>query len=208
MATEATLTAERSAPRAMTFEEFHDWLDEDTWAELAQGEVIVMSPAGTGHQDVGGFLLAVLRCVAEQAQAGHVFGPPTLMRLEAADAAREPDVMYVAEGHAERIQRTYIDGPADLVVEILSASSRRRDRGDKYFEYERAGVPEYWLIDPERHLAEFYVLGADGVYEMAFGGRSGRFESSVLPGLWLDVEWLWQSPLPTVVSVLRQLGLV
>lgn len=82
-----------------------------------------------------------------------------------------------------------------------------RDRGEKFYEYARGGVPEYWLIDPEARWAEFYRLTGEH-YRPSLAGAEGEFRSDVLPGLRLRVEWLWQRPLPRVVDVLRELGVL
>lgn len=60
---------------------------------------------------------------------------------------------FVAEEHLDRLQEMHLEGPADLVVEIVSPESRLRDRGEKFAEYELAGVSEYWLLDPELRRA-------------------------------------------------------
>lgn len=102
----------------------------------------------------------------------------------------------------------YLDCPADLVVEIISQESIERDRGTKFVEYEAAGIPEYWLIDPLRNWAEFYQLDENGCYIPAFAGRQGIYESPMLPGFCLRVDWLWQMPLPPVLDVLREMRLI
>lgn len=81
---------------------------------------------------------------------------------------REPDLLFVAQEHLDRLQETYLDGPANLVVEVVSPESLARDRGAKFVEYEAGGVPEYWLLDPLRRWAEFYCLGEDGRYRRCF----------------------------------------
>ena len=63
-------------------------------------------------------------------------------------SAREPDVLFLAKEHLGRLRDSHIEGPADLVVEIVSKESRGRDRGEKFYEYGEGGVPEYWLLDP------------------------------------------------------------
>ncbi len=121
---------------------------------------------------------------------------------------REPDVMFIAAGHEDRLKTAHLDGPADLVVEIISEESRARDRGEKFYEYEAGGVREYWLIDPIRNQAEFYVLDEKGIYQLRQPDDEGVFHSVVLEGLWLKVEWLWESPLPPLLDVLRAWGLI
>jgi Uma2 family endonuclease len=90
------------------------------------------------------------------------------------------------------------------VVEIVSPESSQRDRETKLSEYEMGGVPEYWIIDPERNEALFYQL-TEGRYQLMFSGRTGRYTSAVVPGFWLEAEWLWQEPLPPVEDVWRQI---
>ena len=72
-------------------------------------------------------------------------------------------------------------------------------------EYETAGVPEYWLVDPDRQYAEFYQRDEAGLYRVAFGGSEGVYRSRVLEGFWLQAEWLWTRP--PLREVLTRLGL-
>jgi Uma2 family endonuclease len=123
-------------------------------------------------------------------------------------SGREPDIIFVSREHLNRLRDTYLDGPADLVVEIISRDSRARDRGEKFYEYEQGGVREYWLLDYLRQQAEFYQLGPDGIYHLAPAGADGIYRSAVLDGLWLKVEWLWQEPLAPLMSVLREWRLI
>jgi len=190
-------------PEKMTYEEFLAWADEDTLAEWVDGEVVMYTPASKRHQDIGGFLYEVLRAYARPRRLGEVVQAPFQMKLE---HGREPDLLFVAQEHLERLKETYLDGPADLVVEIISPQSLERDRGAKFAEYEAGGVAEYWLLDPLRRWAEFYQLGEEGRYEIAFIGREGVYHSETLPGFWLRVEWLWQEPLPAIEDVLLEVG--
>jgi Uma2 family endonuclease len=86
------------------------------------------------------------------------------------------------------LQTNLLDGPADL--------------------YEQGGVREYWLIDPERRQAEFYQRDAEGIFRPVLPDADGMYRSAVLTDLHLRVEWLWQRPLLTPLSVLREWGLV
>ncbi len=192
----------------MTYEEFLAWADEDTWAEWVDGEVIVLTPASTRHQLIKKFLVGILDAYVAFRDLGEVLDAPFQVKLGPDLPGREPDLLFVAREHMERLKETYLEGPADLVVEIISPESAARDRGDKFYEYEAAGVGEYWLIDPEREQAEFYRLGPDGRYRTVLAEREGEYRSEVVPGFWLRVEWLWQDPLPRVMDVMRELALV
>jgi Uma2 family endonuclease len=195
---------EPPAKRKMTYEEFLAWADEDTLAEWVDGEVVMHSPASYDHQDISGFLEAILRPFVQERELGIVQRAPFQMRLP--NSGREPDLIFVAAQHVDRLRRTYLDGPADLVVEVLSPESAGRDRGEKFYEYARGAVPEYWLIDPDAQWAEFYRLGEFGLYEPAFTGRDGLYRSAAIAGFWLRVEWLWEDPLPNSLRVLAEIA--
>jgi Uma2 family endonuclease len=189
-------------PRKMTYEEFLAWADEDTLAEWVDGEAVMYSPANDRHQDVSGFLESVLRSFVEVRQLGIVRSAPSQMKL--AQSGREPDLLFVAKTNLGRLKETYLDGPADLVVEIVSPESAGRDRGVKFYEYARGRVPEYWLIDPQTEYVEFYQLEEDH-YRLASGGKEGEYHALVLPSFKLRVEWLWQEPLPSPIRTLAEI---
>jgi Uma2 family endonuclease len=194
-------------PPRMTYEEFLAWADEDTLAEWVAlpgeevGEVIMTSPASNRHQDVSGFLESVMRMYVEARNLGVLRSAPFQMKLE---HGREPDLIFLRREHLDRLKENYLDGPADLVVEIVLPESVGRDRGEKFYEYARGGVPEYWLIEPEMQWTEFYRLEGER-YRVVLDGREGEYRSQVLPGFWLRVEWLWQEPLPSPLRALAEI---
>lgn len=164
----------RTPPEApVSYKAFLGWADEDVRAEWVDGQIIVMSPASSRHQQLADFLTALLRVLAEQRNLGQVFSAPFQMKVE---HGREPDVLFLAEAHRDRLRETYLDGPADLVVEIVSPESGPRDRGEKFYEYEAGGVEEYWLIDPIREQVEVYRL-AEGRYRLVQPEEGGLYRS-------------------------------
>jgi len=200
-----TLTKEKP-PHKLTAEEFLDWVDEDTLAEWKEGEVIMAAPASKKHQEISGFLLVIMRIFAQAHGAGSAISAPFMVKLSR--SFREPDILFVAREHEDRLKPTYLDGPPDLVVEIISPESFGRDRGEKFYEYEEAGVAEYWLVDPQREVLEVYVMEKNRRYRLAFMEHEGKYESSVLSGLWVKAEWFWQDPLPPALDVLKEIGVV
>lgn len=141
--------------QTMTYEEFLDWADEDIYAEWVDGKVEMISPASVKHQDISDFLTAILRVFAEDSGAGRQLSVPFQMRLSNVRRGREPDLLFVCKENVVRLQNSYLDGPADLAIEIVSPESALRDRGAKYAEYEAGGVREYWIIDADARRADF-----------------------------------------------------
>ncbi|NOX61754.1 MAG: Uma2 family endonuclease [Chloroflexi bacterium] len=182
----------------MSYEAYRAWVGETAMAEWVDGEVIVFMPLKRIHQELVGFLYALLRAFVDYHHAGKVLMAPFEMRLS--HSAREPDILFVAQEHLSRLAETRLEGPADLVVEVISDDSERRDRVDKFNEYMEAGVREYWVIDPRsgRKQADFWVMDEQGRYLAARVDEAGAYHSSVLNGFWLRVDWLWQDPHPNV----------
>jgi Uma2 family endonuclease len=194
--------------RKLTYEEFLTWCDEDTWAEWVDGEVVVLSPASARHQQLADFLVQTLGVYVQAKGLGLLLSAPFQMKTGPDLPGREPDLLFVARENLGRLKDRYLEGPADLVVEVVSPESRLRDRGEKFAEYEAGGVREYWLVDPEARQADFYVLGPDNRYDRRRADAAGIYRSQVVEGLWVRSEWLWQDPLPPVLAVLRELGLL
>ena len=124
---------------------------------------------------------------------GHVHGDPFNQKLPGLPG-RSPDILVVLHSHHARVRENYLDGPADLVVEVLSPSTAGVDRGEKFREYAAGGVPEYWIVDPQRQVAEFYRLAVDSRYQRVSAGGDGRYACASVPGFWIREEWLWSRP--------------
>jgi Uma2 family endonuclease len=201
---------DRKAPPQgkVTFEEFLTWADEDTPAEWEDGEVVMVSPASERHQELSGWLSAILRIYVRHRELGWLATAPFLIQLQTSQQAREPDLLFLKTENMDRLRGTYLDGPADLVVEIVSPESINRDRGRKFVEYENEGIPEYWLIDPLRQQADFYQLETDNHYHLFPPDQQGIYHSLTVAGFWLAVDGLWQNPLPDELDILRQLGVL
>src|SRR5436853_7885944 len=114
----ATHTAATTSPAKMTYEEFLAQADEDVPAEWVDGEVILMSPASQRHQVLGDFLTALLRVFVEANHLGMILSAPFQMKLEKRPSGREPDLLFVATARLDLLKDMYLDGPADLAVEI------------------------------------------------------------------------------------------
>ncbi|MCP4212907.1 MAG: Uma2 family endonuclease [Halieaceae bacterium] len=195
---EVTLLAPTVASRHQpaSYDDYLAIAGEDVLVEWANGEIVIHMPPKTKHQQVVSFLLSLLRFYVDYFNLGVVLVAPFEMKL--AHSSREPDLIFVAQEHEERLTAERLQGAADLVVEVVSADSARRDRVAKFNEYLEAEVREYWVIDPRegKEQADFWVLDEQGRYQAGGVDEAGVYRSTALAGFWLQVDWLWQEPLP------------
>jgi Uma2 family endonuclease len=206
--TTAPPQVDESQPLKMSYEEFLAWADEDVHAEWVNGEVIAFMPPDTLHQRIALFLVELLDLFAQFFRLGKVLPAPFEMRAMPDGPAREPDIVFIANDHLDRLTARRLQGPADLAIEILSDESVTRDRVDKLYEYEEAGVREYWIIDPRprRQRAEFYVRDERGQFQPTLPDRERVYRSTVVPGFWLRVDWLWAEELPDVLFAFAEIA--
>ena len=206
MATVATTRPPPAEAKLSPWEQF-DALPDDTKAELIDGELVYAMPVNERHNAVQLFIQTVLALYVVKQGLGRVFADQFEMRLGAQRFV--PDASFVRTEHLDRVLPTRIEGPADLVVEVLSPDSVARDRGVKLRDYAMAGVQEYWLLDPEAERIEVYGRQPDGAFVPLAPDRAGAIASQVVPGLRLRPEWLWPGggrP-PDVLAALRAHGI-
>lgn len=192
----------------MSYEEYLEWSDEDSHAEWVDGAVIVHMPPRNEHQELVGFLFALVREFVNLFDVGRVQIAPFEVKLWPGGPSREPDIFFLKQENLHRLGSKRLEGPPDLIIEVVSPDSVHRDRDEKYHEYAQAGVPEYWIIDsrPGRQRADFYRLANEGRYQLLATEDDERVESPVLVGFWLNPRWLWQEPKPNVITTLYNLS--
>ena len=163
-----------------TYERYYA-LDDEQRYEVINGELLMVPGPGTFHQSIVGALFIRLTRHAEESGAGTVFVSPLDVVLDDINVV-QPDVLFIRNDHLEIIDPRAIRGVPDLVVEILSPGTRRRDRMVKAQLYARAGVPEYWIVDPPARCIEVFSLGETGyaLHSSATGG--GVASSKALDG--------------------------
>lgn len=182
-------------------EQFHEWV---------KGSVIRMSPESITHAMLIKYLEHLLDTYFALKPIGRAISAPFVMRLPDLDIAREPDVQVILNDNPGNLTDTAMVGAADICIEVVSPESATRDFGDKFIEYEKAGVREYWVIDPLRREAHFHRLQDSGLYARIQPDDAGHFHTPLLPRLALRVPTLWADPLPnpveTVAAVQAMVG--
>src|SRR2546429_3178880 len=120
-----------SARTKITYEEFLDTEWENQHVEWVDGEVIEMSPVGRSHTKEGSWLISVLEALVEHNSCGEILYDPFQMKTGPGLPGRAPDIIFVATENLHRLHEIYLEGPADLAIEIISPGSGGTDRGDK-----------------------------------------------------------------------------
>jgi Uma2 family endonuclease len=151
----------RSTRQRWTYAEFARLPSEgSTRYEVVDGEVCVTPSPTSRHQRLVGKLVTLLTAFAESHRLGTIFPAPLDVLLGEGDYV-QPDILFVRKGRPHLLTARGVEGPPDLVVEILSPSTAARDRGIKLGRYRLHGVPEYWIVDPDADTVEVWRLAED-----------------------------------------------
>jgi Uma2 family endonuclease len=187
-----------------TFDEFCDLVPEGQKADLINGVIYMASPDNLEHHRINKWLAWLVESfLMETETGGEIFGYRIAFRLNLSNSP-EPDLGFLKASRLHLAKRGYIDGPPDWVVEIVSPDSVERDHISKRRQFEEAGVPEYWIIDPLKEKVTCLRLGKNGLYRTV-RIKKGIIECLAIPGFWLRVNWLWERPLPGKKKVLAEI---
>jgi len=186
----------KKLPHRFTFADYCRWPEEERW-ELIDGVAWDMSPAPSlEHQAISTRLVYLFHGYFREGRC-QVFAAPVDVVLAPTDAAAEeidtvvqPDLAVVCD--EEKLRGSHVRGAPELVVEIISPSTARKDAGIKRERYARAGVEEYWIVHPHDHVLHRYVL-MEGRYPApdVFGPEDGHFSSTHFPELSVDLVELF-----------------
>jgi len=192
----------------------------ETWLQaLAAGYDLTLPPTGS-HLEILNYLeeqIAAVEFIAEDLQAGRAektwahhriqqqlsvdsfrlanqagcesLGRDFVMRLD--DNGFTPDLIFYKSQGLNQLFSYFLSGPAELVIEILMPGHEAADRSTKFDYYQAAGVPDYWLIDPESQQVEFYRL-VEGQYQRHQPDSHGHYRRISVPGLAFQPDALWQ----------------
>jgi Uma2 family endonuclease len=169
--------------------------------EWVKGAVIKMSPVSEQHDLLTAYFRQLLDAYFAVNKVGRVRSAPFVMRLDATEAYREPDLQVILNTNPGQLTDTAMIGPADICIEVVSPESGPRDYGDNFIEYEKAGVKEYWIVDPLRRRCDFNRLAESGVYAALDPDDQGFYRTPLLPHLALHVPTLWQEELPDFFAI-------
>jgi Uma2 family endonuclease len=154
--------------RKVTFDEYQKLKNDDFQYEIVEGVMRMMAPAPFyEHQSIVLKISARLYFYVEKNDTGIVSIAPRDVKL-AEGIVYQPDILFISKERLPINTRKYVDGPPDFVVEVLSAGTLSRDIREKFFHYEKYGVKEYWIINPDDVVSsEFYFL-VNGRYKQFY----------------------------------------
>jgi Uma2 family endonuclease len=173
------------AERSLSFEDYLRFPEDGNRHELIGGQHCVTPAPGTRHQRISGRLFGLLYVFLRQQPLGEIFSAPYDVVLSPTDIT-QPDLLFISTARSSILGEQRVQGAPDLVVEIVSESSRRTDEVFKRNLYERAGVGEYWLLDPEIETVKIYRRTAEGEGfgrpEILLSDLEDQLSTPLLPG--------------------------
>jgi Uma2 family endonuclease len=179
------------SPGKWTYADYCKLPDDGRRYEVIRGFLYVSPTPSVIHQRALGRLFLKLHRFVLAAGLGEVlFAPVDVLLPREIAAPVQPDLMFFRTGNQPGVEAMNFQGVPDLVVEILSPSTRRLDRSIKLAAYRDAGVPEFWLADPRSSMLSIFGFGEDGTsyVELSRGEVGEAIESRVLPGLRIEVS--------------------
>jgi Uma2 family endonuclease len=187
--------AERvDAGMKLTYDDFVLFPDDGKRHELIDGEHYLTPSPNTKHQRISLHLVVMIGGWLEEHRVGRLFHAPYDVVLSLFDVV-EPDLLYLSNERAAEVMTTlHLQGAPELVVEINSPGTRARDETIKRRLYERAGVSEYWCVDPELDVVRVYRRDGDRFARPVELSREAGdiLTTPLLPGLTLSLERIFQ----------------
>ncbi len=174
----------------LTYADYCALPDDGLRYEILEGLLVSEPSPRVPHQVVAANLLLALSPYAKSHDLGKVFIAPVDVILSASSVV-VPDLVFVSRDRLGIVNDRGLEGAPDLIVEIISPSTARRDRVAKLRLYARHGIRHYWLADPETRILEALEL-VDGSYRVAASlAGDETFEPALFPGLTLSLAELW-----------------
>jgi Uma2 family endonuclease len=176
------------SPRKLTYQDFEKLPEDGLRHEILDGVHVVSPSPATAHQRVSFHLTLGLGGFVKAHRLGEVFSAPFDIVLSNHDVV-VPDLVFISASRAAILTEKNAQGAPDLVIEILSPSSRRRDLGQKLVGYEKLGVAEYWVFDPKSRTALLYRKTGDAFAPpLGLSAEAGdRLTTPLLPGFELPL---------------------
>lgn len=188
---QSVLVEDRAVPKhsstKLTYEDHVQFPDDDLRHEIIEGEHYVTPAPSTRHQRILLKLSHLIQSYLDTHPFGEIFFAPFDVLLSEFNVF-EPDLVYISKQRAHQLNEKNLQGAPDLAVEILSHSTKHRDQRLKRNVYERTGVQEYWLVDPDADVIEVLIRAGDEFAGPRRFSRGETLTTRLLPGFELPLD--------------------
>lgn len=165
---------------------FYETMTEQEKVEFINGEVIVHSPVQKFHNEISGNLYTIINTYIAEHNLGFLGFEKILLQFTRNDY--EPDLCYFNKATADTLKKDQMFFPVpNLVIEVLSKSTEKRDRGVKFEDYQSHGVQEYWIVNPKNETVEQYQ-NTGQQFDLVLKSNSGSLKVIALPDLEIPIK--------------------
>ena len=174
----------------LTYADYVTLPDDGRRYEILDGELAVTPAPGRRHQTIVGELFSLLHAHVKARGLGQVFVSPFDVILDDTSIV-QPDIVYIAGARLSIVAERGVEGAPSLAVEVISPSTRQRDRNAKLQLYARHGVPHFWIIDPETRSIDAYVLRSGAYVLEAHAAGDDPLRAEPFPDLAIPTPTFW-----------------
>lgn len=182
-------TVQIEKKKRYTYEDY-ERLPEGSPYQLIGGELIMTPAPIPYHQKILGNIFFEMKKFVEKNNLGEVYPPPTDVYFSETDTY-QPDILFISKNRLNIIGEKKIEGPPDLIIEILSPETAYYDLRVKKDTYEKSGVKEYWIVDPIKKSIEIYENREKKFELIASIEGKGKIESRLIKGFSVEIEVLF-----------------
>lgn len=185
-------TPPKISHKILTYQDYLTFPDGDgIKKEIIEGELFMSPAPALEHQIISKELFLILNNFIRKNFLGEVFYAPCDVILSNINVM-QPDILFISTDNFQILTELNIKGAPDLIVEIISPSSRDIDRIYKKSVYQKYGVKEYWLVDPNEETVEIWVLKNKNFQLACRASKEQKIESQLLKGLKIDLHLIFK----------------
>jgi len=182
-----TLTRPKAKRELLTYDDYVTFPDQDgIRKEIIEGELFMSPAPAIKHQSISKKLFRMLEDFITQHKLGEVWYAPCDVIFSNINIV-QPDILYISNQNIEILTALNVKGAPDLIIEILSPSTIENDRIYKKLVYEKFGVKEYWIVDPQEEMIEVWALKGANFQLHKKATKTQKFKSNLLEDFELDL---------------------
>jgi len=186
-------TPPKTSREILTYQDYLTFPDGDgIKKEIIEGELFMSPAPALKHQIISKELFLILNDFVRKNRLGEVFYAPCDVVFSNINIM-QPDILFISKDNFQILTELNIKGAPDLIVEIISPSSRDTDRIYKKNVYQKFGVKEYWLVDPDEEIVEIWVLKNNNFQLECRASKDQKIDSQLLKGFQIDLHLIFKN---------------